>query len=114
MVTVRAGRRLLPAITVSVGALLTGASFAGAAVQARAVPFASDLMVHPVLALEVPVMLIRSSAAVGVRPSVGVEVTPLPWLSLGASASYLRLLGVDPAAVTPGYWLGGAEVGFRL
>src|SRR5262249_28534915 len=73
MLTVRAGRRLLPALTVSAGALLTGATFAGASVQARAVPFASDFAVHPVVALEVPVMLIRSSAAVGVRPSLGVE-----------------------------------------
>ncbi|HEY8207370.1 MAG TPA: hypothetical protein VIG99_07815 [Myxococcaceae bacterium] len=114
MVTVRAGRRFLPELTVSAGALLTGARLAGATVQARAVPFVGDLAVRPVLALEVPVMLIRSSPTVGVRPSLGVEVTPLPWLSLGANASYLRLVGVDPAEVTPGYWLGGAEVGFRL
>jgi len=114
VVTVRAGRRLLPELTVSAGALLTGASFAGASVQARAVPVAGDFLVHPVLALEVPVLWIRSSPTVGVRPSLGVEVTPLPWLSLAASASYLRLVGVDPAAVAPGYWLGGAEVGLRL
>ena len=114
MLTVRAGRRILPALTVSAGAVLTGAWLAGATVQARAVPIAGDLMVHPVLALDVPVLLIRSSPTFGVRPSVGVEMTPLPWLSLAASASYLRLLGVDPADVTPGYWLAGAEVGFRL
>ncbi|HVE83589.1 MAG TPA: hypothetical protein VND93_12100, partial [Myxococcales bacterium] len=40
MVTLRAGRRLLPALTVSAGALVTGARVAGGTVQARAIPFA--------------------------------------------------------------------------
>jgi len=113
MVMVRAGRRLLPALTVSAGALVTGAGVAGVAVQARSVPFAGELLVHPVLALEVP-LLIRSSPAAGVRPSVGVEITPLPWLSVAASASYLQLIGASAAEVKTGYWLGGAEVGVRL
>jgi len=113
MITVRAGRRFLPALTVSAGAVVTGARVAGVAVQARAVPFAGDRLVHPVVALEVPVLL-RSSPAAGVRPSLGVEVTPLPWLSLAASASYLQLVGAPAAEVKTGYWLAGAEVGFRL
>lgn len=113
MVTVRAGRRLIPALTVSAGALVTGAKVAGVAAQARAVPFAGDLLVHPIVSLEVP-LLIRSSPAVGVRPGVGVEVNPLPWLSLAASASYLQLIGAPAAEVRTGYWLAGAEVGFRL
>lgn len=113
MITVRVGRRLLPELTVSGGALVTGAGVAGATVQARAIPFAGDLMVHPVFALEVPV-LIRSSPTVGVRPSLGVEVIPLPWLSLAASASYLGLFGVAPEEIKAVYWLGGAEVGLRL
>lgn len=113
MVTVRAGRRLIPGLTVSAGALVTGAKVAGIAAQARAVPFAGDLLLHPIVALEVP-LLIRSSPAVGVRPSAGVEVTPLPWLSLAASASYLQLIGAPAAEVRTSYWLAGAEVGFRL
>jgi len=112
MVTLRAGRRILPMLTVSGGALVTGALVAGVTAQARATPFAADFVVHPVVALEVPV-LIRAPPAVGLRPSLGVEVTPLPWLSLTASASYLRLLGVAEE-VKPGYWLGGVEVGLRL
>jgi hypothetical protein len=112
MITVRAGRRLLPTLTVSGGALVTGGGVAGVAVQARSVPFLGDRMVHPVFALEVP-LLIRSSPTVGVRPSLGVEVTPLPWLSLAASASYLQLVG-SAAEIRLGYWLGGAEVGLRL
>jgi hypothetical protein len=112
MITLRVGWQLLPSLTVSAGALLTGATVAGATVQARAVPFAGDFVVHPVIALEVPVLL-RASPAIGVRPSLGVEVLPVPWLSLSANASYLRLVGTAPE-VKPGYWLGGAEVGLRL
>ena len=112
MVTLRAGRRILPVLTVSGGALVTGGLVAGATVQARATPLAADFIVHPVVALEVPV-LFPASVAFGVRPSLGAEVTPLPWLSLTASASYMRLLGVADD-VKPGYWLAGVEVGLRL
>ncbi|HEY8209296.1 MAG TPA: hypothetical protein VIG99_17530 [Myxococcaceae bacterium] len=112
MYTLRAGRRLFPEVTVSAGAIVTAARLAGASVQARAIPFAADFAVHPVVALEIPV-LFSGPVAAGVRPSVGLEVSPFSWLSLGASASYLRLLGTAPEYKS-GYWLAGAEMGLRL
>lgn len=112
MYTLRAGRRLVPEITVSAGAIVTAARLAGASVQARAIPFAADFAVRPVVALEA-LVLFGGAVAPGVRPSVGFEVSPVPWLSLGASASYLRLLGV-PAEYKSGFWLAGAELGLRL
>ena len=89
-----------------------GAHPLGASLRASVVPLFAGAAVHPVLALEVPV-LFSSPLAIGVAASVGVEWVPNPWLFVGLEVPVQYFIAAPDGASR--FWLFGAlSAGARL
>ncbi len=84
----------------------------GVTVRASAVPFFVESRIHPLVALEVPV-LFASSLALGIGTSVGAEWVPLDWLSIALEVPVQYFI-VAPEAATRFWVFGALSVGVRL
>jgi TolB-like protein len=106
-----AGFRPSPAWTLSAGFLVAGLN-KGPLLRVSFVPWNAEGTIHPVVAIEAPVLL-SASPIIGAGGSAGVEMTPTRWLAIGIEIPVLFLANAPPGMMRL-YAFGATTVGLRF